>query len=251
MKRNAPDTAAGTTDEVTREVFPDARTRPSYWVGICNLGVASTKPFSIVPTPGGLITLGPIVTDADSKSAVATTTTTPPETFLTKQLTQVSEPPSVVVPPHTLRKAQLLKLVGNAMINPLTVILRCENGKLLDHTPVTQLMDQLVKEAGPVIRKLAGPYVNDEVEGDPEPLSDEHLMQTVVGLIHTTRGNTSSMLQDVRNGKQTEIDYINGFIVAEGERMGRRCEKHAILVEMVKNGERIVPSGIKSRFRGE
>lgn len=110
------------------------------------------------------------------------------------------------------------------------------------------LIHELVKEAAPVIRDLAAPCEYEEKEGEPTPLSDEHLMQWVGVLIRSTRWNTSSMLQDVKNGKRTEIDYINGYIVAEAERLGHECEKHAMLVEMVKKGEVIAPGDITSRL---
>ena len=48
-----------------------------------------------------------------------------------------------------------------------------------------------------------------------------------------TAKNTSSMLQDVRAGRDTEIDYINGYVVSVGRRYGVPTPANAAIVETV------------------
>lgn len=246
---------SGTTEEVTKELFPNAATRPTYWAGIGVLGVTSTKPFAITPAGRGHMTLGPVVEDFESHQPDSGSH--PPDNFLIQQLEKTEYPAASVATPERVRTSQVLKLVANSIINPLTVILDRKNGELMAfkddgkldaEDPVNQLVMALVQEAGPVVRShLPPPPSLEGVDGE-KIFSDWSLMRYVTMVIETTAGNTSSMLQDVRNGKTTEIDYINGFIVAEGERLGYPCEKHAILVDMVKKGEKILPGDIKSRF---
>ncbi len=47
-----------------------------------------------------------------------------------------------------------------------------------------------------------------------------------------------SMAQDIAKGRRTEIDFMNGFIVEQGKRIGRTAPAHAALVELVKKVER-------------
>jgi len=47
-----------------------------------------------------------------------------------------------------------------------------------------------------------------------------------------------SMGQDMLKGRRTEIDYINGFIVAQGKTVGVAAPTHAKLTEIVKRVER-------------
>lgn len=47
-----------------------------------------------------------------------------------------------------------------------------------------------------------------------------------------------SMAQDIAKGRRTEIDFLNGFIVEQGKRVGRAAPTHAALVEVVKRVER-------------
>jgi len=60
------------------------------------------------------------------------------------------------------------------------------------------------------------------------------LERMVVSLAKATARNTSSMLQDVRVGRQTEIDYINGYIVRRGEELGIQCVMNYMLLHMIK-----------------
>ena len=163
-------------------------------------------------------------------------------------MAEADDPASTIVTPAELRKAQLLKLAANAIINPLTVLFNCRNAQLLDYGPVLTLIEALVKEAGPVIRALLPPSQSEGGEGDMSAFSDEKLLDYVHMVTRKTGANTSSMLQDVRNGKKTEIDYINGFIAAQGKKMGAPCLRHEIVVGMVKEGEGLEPGDVASRF---
>jgi 2-dehydropantoate 2-reductase len=49
-----------------------------------------------------------------------------------------------------------------------------------------------------------------------------------------TAPNDSSMLQDVRAGRRTEIDWINGAVVRLADRHGLSVPRHRQLVELVR-----------------
>ncbi|MDH4319423.1 MAG: hypothetical protein OEV64_13605, partial [Desulfobulbaceae bacterium] len=53
-----------------------------------------------------------------------------------------------------------------------------------------------------------------------------------------TASNISSMLQDVRKGRPTEIDAINGAVVREGQRLSIPTPVNSELAEAVKALER-------------
>ena len=46
--------------------------------------------------------------------------------------------------------------------------------------------------------------------------------------------NLSSMHQDLLKGKPTEIDHLNGAVVALGHTLGIRCPANEALVTMIK-----------------
>lgn len=78
--------------------------------------------------------------------------------------------------------------------------------------------------------------------------SEDGLTKLVLHQIRTTAGLTSTMLQDVRAGRQTEIDYINGYISAQAERLGIPCPKNEKIIEMVKSGTKVGDSAIAGHF---
>jgi 2-dehydropantoate 2-reductase len=46
------------------------------------------------------------------------------------------------------------------------------------------------------------------------------------------------MLQDVRHGRPTEIDYINGAVVREGQRLGIPTPLNLLLTKLLKERSR-------------
>jgi 2-dehydropantoate 2-reductase len=97
------------------------------------------------------------------------------------------------------------KLIINSCINPLTAILNVQNGLLLESPATLELMDRLFAEAAHVAR-LEGVEIAED------------FLKEIVDVCRNTYQNKSSMLQDIEQGQQTEIDYINGAIVQAAKR---------------------------------
>ncbi len=98
-----------------------------------------------------------------------------------------------------------LKLIVNAAINALTAILRVPNGALLSE-PLTKLLSDVVDETRIVVEKCFGISL---------PLNP---VNAVIRVIEETASNRSSMLQDLEEGRKSEIDYLNCLVseVAKG-----------------------------------
>jgi 2-dehydropantoate 2-reductase len=75
-------------------------------------------------------------------------------------------------------------------------------------------------------------------EDDAEAL-DEVESQILAALNSNTRSDLArpSMGQDMRKGRRTEIDFINGLIAAKGDEIGRPAPTHRALVAAVKRVE--------------
>lgn len=223
---------------MTSKLFPEENSRPQYWAGICVAGVYNTNPFSIVHAGKGPLTLGPVPSSSTEDSP------DPKGNFMIEKLVSTTYLQATAVSAAEIRKAQLLKLAANAIINPLTALLNCKNGELLDGGIKQDLVNRLVTEMSPVIRALLPPE-QTEARGD---FSDEKLLAYVQMVTKKTGKNTSSMLQDIRLGRKTEIDYINGFIVDRGEGFGFSCPKHAFLVDLVRSAWTIEDEEIPGLF---
>jgi 2-dehydropantoate 2-reductase len=114
------------------------------------------------------------------------------------------------------------KLVVNAAINPLTALLRVKNGELLENSSARTLMGELAREAASVAEALGVvlPFPG------PECAAEE--------VVRRTAENTSSMLQDILRGAQTEVDVINGAIVHFGEKKNVPTPVNRVMWSLVK-----------------
>jgi len=114
------------------------------------------------------------------------------------------------------------KLIINAGINALTAITRLKNGRLPDIESARLVIKEAVIEAAAVAeaKKIGLPY--------PDPF------RRVLDVCRDTAENTSSMLQDVLNKKATEVDYINGAVVREGDVLGILTPTNRVLTSMVR-----------------
>ena len=118
------------------------------------------------------------------------------------------------------------KVVVSACINPLTAILKVPNGTLLVSPTISRLVSEVVKECVRV----------STAEG--HRLSERASIAHVRWVAKNTSGNRSSMLQDVENGKRTEISMINGAICRCAERRGIPVPLNSSLVAIVESLER-------------
>jgi 2-dehydropantoate 2-reductase len=101
-----------------------------------------------------------------------------------------------------------MKAIVNASINPITALVRKENGSILGSEPLLDLSRSACREGAMAAR------ANGVCFGSDDPL------QMVLAVLRTTAANRSSMLQDVERSKRTEIDQINGELVRRGEGKG-------------------------------
>jgi 2-dehydropantoate 2-reductase len=54
----------------------------------------------------------------------------------------------------------------------------------------------------------------------------------------TSAEQRPSMGQDMQKGRRTEIEYLNGFVVREGSKLGMPCRANAVLTDLVKRVEK-------------
>jgi 2-dehydropantoate 2-reductase len=117
------------------------------------------------------------------------------------------------------------KLLYNAALNPLGALFRVPYGELAARPPGRRLMEAVVREGFAVMN--AGGYSTHWAT--PEAFLAAFYGQQVP----TTAAHRSSMLQDIEAGRPTEIDAINGAIVALGQAHGVATPVNASLVELI------------------
>ncbi len=126
------------------------------------------------------------------------------------------------------------KLVANAAINALSALLDCEAGAIPRDPNAAQLAEALAEEAANVAAalKIHLPFVSP--------------WQYVTEVIALGAEAKSSMAYDLESGHPSEIDHINGAVVAFGRRTGTPTPYNDSMVRLIKARETLLG---KSRLR--
>jgi len=114
------------------------------------------------------------------------------------------------------------KLAVNCVINPLTALWDCPNGALKNHP----------HEVAALCAEVAA-----VIEREGLHTSADDIQYYVEQVIESTAENISSMLQDVRGLRHTEIDYITGYLLKRARAHGISVPENARLYDMVKRKE--------------
>jgi 2-dehydropantoate 2-reductase len=117
------------------------------------------------------------------------------------------------------------KLIINVGINALTAITRLNNGRLIEFEGTRKILREAVLEAVRIAKRKRIKLIYDDPLGKVEAVCE------------ATATNVSSMLQDVLRKKRTEIDFINGVIVRQGQELGIPVLVNSVLVDLVKTIE--------------
>jgi 2-dehydropantoate 2-reductase len=117
------------------------------------------------------------------------------------------------------------KLLINVGINALTAINNCPNGALLESPETVAIMEAAILEGIKVAEKSGIFLATDPLQSAKE-------------VCLATSTNVSSMLQDVRAKKLTEIDSINGALLEKAAELGVMAPVNEELVRKIKEIER-------------
>ncbi len=118
------------------------------------------------------------------------------------------------------------KLIVNASINALTALTGVRNGQILENADLRHMADTVISEALAVM----------DAAGVPPLLTNHRAHAHEV--MRLTGSGPSSMLQDIRRGRRTEIDAINGAISRLADELGVPAPVNHWLTAMVRFRER-------------
>ena len=119
------------------------------------------------------------------------------------------------------------KLVHNSVVNPISALTGMSCSELLDDEDIQALMRGLCEEIAGVMRARGTPLEDPE-----DPYRPLIRSQKALGK------NRPSMWQDLVRGFRTEVDAMNGGIVAEAERLGMKAPLNYALVQFIHSRER-------------
>jgi len=118
------------------------------------------------------------------------------------------------------------KLVANAAINPVTALLDAPNGIVLDDEDAQALARALAQET---VQVAAAARIG---------LPFDDAWEYVRAVASSTAQNVSSMRADLRAGRRTEIEAINGAVVAMARRHGLAAPYNEAMTRLVRARQR-------------
>lgn len=114
------------------------------------------------------------------------------------------------------------KLAINCAINPLTAYYDCRNGELAEDPDKFQHMSRVCAEIDELCQRL------------DLKLFEGPVIQQAEAVARVTGANYSSMLQDVRHQRKTELNYITGYLLQQAKQVGLKLSENQALYEHLK-----------------
>ncbi|OGM46228.1 hypothetical protein ABOM_004940 [Aspergillus bombycis] len=217
----------GQVEELNEQLFPDPATRPTYMFGIVRHGVYLKAAFqAVLAGRNGCVSLGFMDADGSDRSRTR-------NRFLIDTLLRSAALNCEELDWTCLLRDQLFKLAANCVLNPLTALLDVRNGVIAEMAQVRPLIKRLLQEISTVFGRL--PEIQNHSTHDPSCFSPTSLEAVVMDTIRKTAANSSSMREDIRQGRPTEIEFINGWIIKRGRELGVECVANSSLTELIRS----------------
>ena len=114
------------------------------------------------------------------------------------------------------------KLIINCGINSLTAIWKCRNGKLLAHPTGKKLLWKISEECSAVMSASLQQHI-----------SAEDSFRWMQSAIEQSSQNYSSMCEDLRYQRPTEIEYIQNYTLRKAAQLGISCPILETLTQLI------------------
>ena len=124
-----------------------------------------------------------------------------------------------------IQSALWVKVLYNVGLNPLSSLLEVPYGVLGEEKNARSLLQESIREAFRVASRETDTGFADE---------ESYLDHFFTKLLPATRSHHSSMLQDMKKGRDTEIDAITGEVVRRGLKYGIPTPVNQVLLDLVK-----------------
>jgi len=224
----------GIVDYVNSMVFPSPAYRPSYMIGSLSHDLQSMgSSFTIRERRPGTLSLAMVPPRIELTSQVRRMDFgwTIRSKYLMRTLCRSPELQAQGLLLDQFYKKQLERLAINSILGPLSVVYSCTNDQLLYNYQISRTMKLLIKEISLILQCL--PEVS-RVENIRQHFSPERLEILVLSVIAKTGKNQTSMLQAVRDGRRTDIDFHNGYLINRAVSLGIDCPNLEMIFSMVK-----------------
>jgi len=130
-----------------------------------------------------------------------------------------------------VHRSLFAKLLYNCTLNPLGAILGVNYGRLSELADTRQIMDRVIDETFRVISAMGA-----ELEWETPEQYSKTFYDT---LLPATYDHRPSMLQDLEQGKPTEIEALSGYVSRNGKTHGLETPYCDLLCSLIRFREQV------------
>ncbi|KAM0322699.1 hypothetical protein ACHAQA_009290 [Verticillium albo-atrum] len=123
-------------------------------------------------------------------------------------------------------------LMFSSVVDPICVLLDCRYEQLLFNPTANRLVDQLLNEIANVVERM--PELKRASPALQAALRGEGMRKNTMGRLRGKKGSASRMVTQIERGQLTDIDYLNGYFIQRGKRLGVDMPANEMVVGMVK-----------------
>ena len=135
--------------------------------------------------------------------------------------------PLHIAPHAEILAMQWQKLAINCAINALTALHDCRNGELAHNAQAQLSINKLTTELHTVAKALNIDHYLINIES------------AISHVIQKTASNSSSMREDIRQQRRTEIQSINGFVIQQAQTLGIEVHEHQRVYDAIRQLEKV------------
>jgi hypothetical protein len=253
----------GVLEQVYKDVFPDPKTRPNFFIGIMTHRLWDVEPRnknqptahnnnlkdmmnydtmkqhkastfttfwqtetrSDFDIPGQVI-FGPLAVESEKESKLEIQNREISSSYLVGQLRQAVPLGADQRSQVFLASCRLRRLATGAILGALGTLMKCPYKDILSGEMNRLLARELIQEMVPILQTVS-PALRYDFEGVCDWIEQDA----------RTRGtDIPAMLTDVLLGRANEIDWQNGWLIRRGQEVHPRisCPKHEVIVRLVK-----------------
>lgn len=229
----------GIIEEVNELIFPNADSRPFYMQArnSHNIRPINNHTFSVVEQEIGDISFTICNRTVEAERIAPTIVKThmhnwvPSSRYLLRRFTTIPEICATGYPKHQFLRDHLEKVATNCIIGPSSVMYDCFANELLYNYSMSEYVTSLLEEVSSVLISL--PEM-EKFAGRFNVFSVDRLRRITMNQCKKVGRNRTPMWHDVNQGRKTDIDYYNGYIIKRGNELGIDCTQLQLLVKMVK-----------------
>ncbi len=123
------------------------------------------------------------------------------------------------------------KIIYNSALNPLGAILECTYGRLAENEETKFIMNKIIKEIFDVT-EAKGIKLNWKS-------AEDYIRYFYEKLVPPTAEHFPSMYYDIKQGKKTEIDALNGAVVRLAKEAGISASVNETITNIIKAKEKL------------